>query len=357
MSCSANASSPDSWLPPAAAHAGHCGVEDRRAGSKRLEEGRLLAHGDLADAADLVVELGVLRSHRQHGGVDEVDHRGLVGTEEAHHPDGAPHDATQHVAAALVAGDDAVTDEEHARAGVVSDDAQRHVVTLVGAVPGTAELACAVEDAASGVDLVEVVDALQDRRHALEAHAGVDVLGRQRLADVEVHLGPHGGELVLHEDEVPDLEVPVLVGLRAALAAVLRPAVVVDLRARATRTGHAHRPVVVLGAAALDAVEGQAHGAVPDVEGLVVVLVDRGPELLLGEAVATVGDRLREQLPGERDGALLEVVAEREVAGHLEERGMPRGLADLLDVEGADDLLHAGGARVRRRCLARGSTA
>ena len=52
-----------------------------------------------------------------------------------------------------------------------------------------------------------------------------------------------------------------------------------------------------------------------------------------------------DQLPGELDRALLEVVAEGEVAVHLEERAVPGGLADLLDVQGAHALLHAGGAR------------
>ena len=124
---------------------------------------------------------------------------------------------------------------------------------------------------AGGVDLVDVLDALQQRGHPLEAHAGVDVLRRQVAPDVEVDLGAHGGELVLHEDEVPDLEVAVLVGDRAALDAVLGAAVVVDLRAGSAGAGDAHRPVVVLGVAALDAVEREADDLVPDVERLVVV--------------------------------------------------------------------------------------
>ena len=67
---------------------------------------------------------------------------------------------------------------------------------------------------------------------------------RQGADDVEVLLGPHRAELVLHEDEVPDLEVAVLElgrhrdpvgGLELAVGTVLGAAVVEDLRARAAR--------------------------------------------------------------------------------------------------------------------------
>jgi hypothetical protein len=60
----------------------------------------------------------------------------------------------------------------------------------------------------------------------------------------------------------------------------------------------------------------------PDVEGLVVGGVDRGPELVLRQPVVD-----REQLPRELDRVALEVVAEAEVAQHLEERVVARGIA------------------------------
>ena len=58
-----------------------------------------------------------------------------------------------------------------------------------------------------------------------------------------------------------------------------------------------------------------------------------------------------EQLPGEADRLLLEVVAEGEVAEHLEEGVVARGAAHLLEVvvlaAGAHALLRRGGASVR----------
>lgn len=51
------------------------------------------------------------------------------------------------------------------------------------------------------------------------------------------------------------------------------------------------------------------------------------------------------------DGLLLEVVAEGEVPEHLEEGAVTRGLAHLLDVEGAHALLVAGHAVAWRGLL------
>ena len=60
---------------------------------------------------------------------------------------------------------------------------------------------------------------------------------------------------------------------------------------------------------------------------------------------------LEHELPGELDRALLEVLAEREVAEHLEERQVRAVEADLVDVRRAEALLH-GRQQRRRRLLA-----
>src|SRR5690606_8890724 len=59
-----------------------------------------------------------------------------------------------------------------------------------------------------------------------------------------------------------------------------------------------------------------------------------------------------DEFPGVGDGAFLEVVAEGEVAVHLEEGAVPGGPADLLDVEGPHALLHRRGPGPRRGLLA-----
>ncbi|MDX6361473.1 MAG: alanyl-tRNA synthetase [Streptomyces sp.] len=76
------------------------------------------------------------------------------------------------------------------------------------------------------------------------------------------------------------------------------------------------------------------------------------PETIGVDRVAAGLPRRGQQLPGERDHRLLEVVAEGEVAAHLEERRVARCLADLIDVEEPHTLLHARRAGPRRRLLA-----
>ena len=238
----------------------------------------------------------------------------VTARQHAQVPDAAPDDAAQHVAAAFVARQDAVPDQHHRAAHVVRDDPQGHVGAVVTAVALLGELGRPVEDLPGGVDLVEVVDALQDGRHPFEPHAGVDVLRRQQALDVEVVLGPDLAQLVLHEDQVPDLEEAVLVGGRTAVASVFGAAVVVDLRARAAGSGHAHVPVVVGQAAVLDPLGRQADLVLPDRVRLVVPVQDGGPQLALREAEPAVRLGLGQQLPGVPDRAFLEVVAERPVA-------------------------------------------
>jgi hypothetical protein len=55
------------------------------------------------------------------------------------------------------------------------------------------------------------------------------------------------------------------------------------------------------------------------------------------------------QLPGQLDGAFLEIIAEREIAEHLEKRVVARGVADIVEVV----VLAAGAHAFLRRHRAR----
>ena len=83
----------------------------------------------------------------------------------------------------------------------------------------------------------------------------------------------------------------------------------------------------------------------PDVIGLLIFGVDRHPELFRRQ-VEVFG----EELPGEMNGILLEIVAEREVPEHFEEGVMTGGVADVVEVivlaAGADALLRRCGALI-----------
>ena len=125
----------------------------------------------------------------------------------------APHDLPEHVAAPLVRRHHAVGDQEGHRPHVVGDDAHRHVRRLHrAAVGGAGARADGREQRREHVGVVVRELTLQDRRHALEAHAGVDRGGRQR---VERAIGL---PIEFHEHVVPDFDVAVAVALEAAAA-------------------------------------------------------------------------------------------------------------------------------------------
>ena len=341
-------------------HVGGRDVEDLGAGLERLAEGVLLGERDLRDARPVGDEVGVGLPHPVARQRHQLGQDPAVTAEQSHGADRTPQQPAQDVAATVVAGGDAVADEHHRGADVVGHHAEAHVVLRVVAVALAGQLLGLRDDGVDDVDLVHVVLALQQQRDAVKPHAGVDVLLRQRAGDVEVLLGPDRRELVLHEDEVPDLQQPVLeiewhIGAEGGDVEVGTPlgsAVVEDLRARATRPGHAHRPVVLLVAELDDALAGQAGGLHPVADGLVVAHQDGGVETRRVEPVATVGDRLGEEVPRQLDRALLEVVTEGEVAAHLEEGAVASGLAHVLDVGGAHALLDARSPVVGRRLLA-----
>ena len=179
---------------------------------------------------------------------------------------------------------------------------------------------------------------LQDRDEALEAHARVDGLGGER-PELAARLA-----VELHEHQIPHLEHVGVVHVHQARGVAAADAVVVDLRARPARPGVAHLPEVVLRVAGEDALGRQVLQ--PQLARLVV---RREPELLVAlevggvEAVGRQPVHLRHELPRPRDGVLLEVVAERPAAEHLEERVVVRVHPDVLEVvvlaAGADALL------------------
>ena len=342
-------------------HLGRGHVEDRRARLEGMAERVLLGVRDGGDALPVAVQVGVGLRHLVAAQRHQLGEDAVLAPEQPHGADRPAQQPAQHVTAPLVAGGDSVGDQHHRAADVVGDHPQPDVVVVGVAVRAPAEVAGPLDHGVHHVDLVHVVDALEQVRHPLETHAGVDVLLRERPDDVEVLLRPDGAQLVLHEHQVPDLEVAVLelrrhrhpLGrLELALGAVLGATVVEDLRARTARSGNAHRPVVLLRPELDDPLGRQAGDLHPQPERLVVAVQDRGPQPTLVQAPTAVALPLGDQLPRELDGAFLEVVAEGEVAAHLEERAVPRRLADVLDVGRAHALLDADGAVVGRGLLA-----
>ena len=130
--------------------------------------------------------------------------------------DRAAHDPPQDVAAVLVGGHDAVGDEERHRARVVGEDPQRALVGLLGR-----QLAAERHERRERVGLEDRLDALLDDRHALEAQAGVDVVGRQRR---RASCGRRRRrQVVLREDEVPVLQEALVLAARQVVGACRTP--------------------------------------------------------------------------------------------------------------------------------------
>ena len=178
------------------------------------------------------------------------------------------------------------------------------------------------------VDVVVVGDALHHRGYALETGAGVHGWLRQRR-ELAV-----GRAVELHEHQVPDFHPAIAVGVGRARRSArnVRAVVEEDFAARTAGAGFAHLPEVVGAAAGLvadahDLLGRQADHLVPEVEGLVVGLVHRDHEARRVDL-----ERDRDEIPREANRVLLEVIAEGEVAEHLEEGVMAGGVADVLEI-------------------------
>ena len=322
---------------------------------ERLREALFLLADDLLDASALGHQLRIGRLH--HGGdpIDRLVEERLVESEPAAVAHGPAHDPAQDVAPPLVGRCHAVADQERRRPRVVGDDAHGDVVRGIGAAVRLArQRGDAIDQRAQQVGVVVRELALHDRGDALEPHAGVDRRPRQGR--------PGSGRVAveLHEHEIPDLEPAVTLASRAETLPAGRlfrarqviALMEVDLRARTAGAVIAHGPEVVLLAEAQDPVVPEAGDLLPERKGVVVVGEDGRDQPLAVEAEIP-----GQEFPAIPDGVGLEVVPEREVAEHLEERVMARGPADVLEVivlaAGAHALLSRRGAPVVALLLAR----
>ena len=318
-------------------------VQDGHAGVDGAGKVCLLGAYDLLDIGVVLTQFGVSRLAGLDDGLDQLHQEGAA---DAQHPamaGGTAQQTAQHVAAALIGGQDAVGHHEGAATDVVGDDADGDVVLCIGTVGLTRDVLHMVQHALDGIDLEQVADALHHAGQTLQAHAGINVGPCQALV-VALAVG-----IELAEHQVPDLHIAVAVAAHAAgrlAAAVLRAAVEVDLRAGAARAG-AMLPEVVFLAQTDHVVGGDAHLLGPDVVSLIVLFVDGDVEPILGDGHPLVAGQ---ELPCPGDDLFLEVILEGEVAQHLKEGAVAGGDADALDIRGADALL-AGGHAVAGRLL------
>ena len=279
------------------------------AGPQRAPEALLLGRhhgGDHVGAGD---QLGVGGAHGGHHRLHQGRAQGLGRSQLGPPAQGPADDAAQHVAPGLVGRQHPVGDEKGHGPGVVGQDAQAHVGPPARAVAGAGGRLGGGHDGGQHVGVEDRLGPGQDGKDAFQSRPGVDVLLGQ-LGERAV-----GGPVVLHEDQVPQLDVALVRAPGGTPAgAVVVALVVEDLRVGPTGAHLAHGPPVVLVAHGLHPVGGQAHLVHPDGGGLGVVFVHGDPQ-----PVGLEAEDLGRQLPGHGDGVGLEVVAQAEVAEHLEE--------------------------------------
>ena len=180
------------------------------------------------------------------------------------------------------------------------------------------------------VDLVVAVLVLQNGGQPLQPHTGIHAgcgQGFERAVALHVEL---------HEHVVPDLDIAVTVGVgRPRWATRNGGAVIVENFAAGTAgAGIGHHPEIVGGvfgalvvADTHHALRRQSDLFCPDVVGLVIVDVDRGPQFVRRQLVD-----LGQQFPRPRQRLPFEVIAKTPVAQHLEESVVPRGVTDVFQV-------------------------
>ena len=229
-----------------------------------------------------------------------------------------------------------VAQDEGGGAHVVGDDAEGLRGLLVVPVVFAGELGDLGKDAGEQVGLIDGLFARQHADGALQAHAGVDVLLRQGDE------GAVGLLVVLHEHVVPDFQV------RAAVAGggAVRPAGLFHdhehFGVRAAGAGDAGGAPPVVGLGQIEQVVVLDAAGAPEVGGLfvpgavLVALKDGEGQLVLGQAQIFFAGQ---EFPAPGDHFLFEIIAQGPVAQHFKE-GQVAHVADLVDVAGADALLH-----------------
>ena len=300
---------------------------------ERAKEGLFLFLHHLFDQLLLGHKLRISRAHGGDERREEAIHEGLFAVEEGVSiTHGAAQDAADHIACLGVRGQLSVGDGEGDGADMIRHDAHRHVLLPIGAVGRARHVGDGLDERLEDVRVIVRRLALQCHTESLEAHACIDDAVGQRLQRAI------GLPVILHEDEVPDLdhERVVLVHERCpghSRTFGVGPEVDVDLRTGAAGARVAHLPKVVVLVALEDVVSGQVFG--PIAGRLTVTLEALGWAALEDGGVESCRvkvQRVDQVFPRPADDFFLEIIAERPVAEHLEHGVVIRVVAHLLEV-------------------------
>jgi len=219
---------------------------------------------------------------------------------------------------------------ENAGSRVVGDPAQASAIVTFVFVLHAADFRRGFDDREQTVDVEVRWHSLQDAGGSFQSHAGVDVLAGQRMQVVR----GRADAIELGEHQVPNFDVAAVFQLVIDLAAGTADSV----RAFA---GCRRGPEVFVLVHSRNALGRQSDLVVPNAKRFVVIFVDRDRQTLAGDAQPLF---VGQEFPRPVDGFFFEIIAERKVAQHFEERVVERGPAHIVDVTGSQAFLARGRA-------------
>ncbi len=282
---------------------------------------RFFAFEDLLNQRLAADEFGIGLAHFRHQCRHQSVHQRFARPEKVGVTHRAAHYSAKNITAPFVGWQYAVGHKEACRTQVIGDDA------VAGCPVPFGLYACQAfarsDQVPECVCVVIVMHALHHGCDTFDPHAGVDAGLWQVGENLVVFLR------VLHENEVPYLHEPVAVFLgRSRRAAPDVIAMIVKyLRAGTAWSIGTHGPEIILGRNADDLFVRKSGPFLPQIECLVVGMVD-GDQKAFGVEAPFLG----EKGPGVIDRLFLEIVPETEVSEHLEEGMMARRVADIIEI-------------------------
>ena len=218
---------------------------------------------------------------------------------------------------------------------MIRADTNRNI-TVIAARLLISDTACqAADQITQGFQSINVEDGshvLNGNRQTLKTHAGINVLlNKIRVIAVSIIVE-------LRKYDIPDLHEAVALAAHDILrsVSVLLSAVIVNLRAGTAGAG-AMLPEIVRLAELVNMIGRNVHIIQPDIVSLFIVHIDRRIQTLRIQS-----DALGQKLPCPRNGFLLEIITEGEVAQHFKISAVAGCFAYVLQIAGADALLAGG---------------
>ena len=297
---------------------------------------------DLADISFLFFQLRICGSIFVNNSFYHFIQERLLDADQSAVSCGTAEQAAKHVTTACVGRHYTVTDHECGAADMVGNHAESYISLFVCVIGNTGDAADVLHDILHGIYFEQVIYALHDTCQTFQTHTSIDVL--------VFHFGivTVAVTVELAEYQIPYFYIAVAVAANVAVrlaAALFRSTVKVDLRTRTAGAGTVF-PEVVFSAQTNHVVFCHADLLGPHVIGFVVIFENRNIQLICRHF-----QHLGEKFPCPCDCFDLEVIAEREVAQHLEIGAVTCGLTDTFNIRCTDTLLTGRHTGIRRNCL------